>query len=84
MKSKNDQLRRCDEVVISQLFSPRESLKRYLAMFKIPYDSKNLIVKPISRGNGCCKLVSPDKPISYSTILGLRSKISSWRRKKSA
>ena len=73
MKSKNDQLHRCDEVVISQLFSPAcpfRSLKRYLAMFKIPSDSKNLIFKPISRGKGCCKLVSPDKPTSYSTIRG--------------
>ena len=74
LKSKNDQLRKGDEVVVSQLSSaacPVELLRRYLAMFKIPPDSKDLIFKPISRGKGCCKLVAPDKPISYSTIKGL-------------
>jgi len=64
-----------DEVVVSQLFSAAcpvrvELLKRYLAMFKIPPGSKDLIFKPISRGKECCKLVAPDKPISYSTIRG--------------
>ena len=73
LKSKNDQLRKGDEVVVPQLSSaacPVELLRRYLAMFKIPPDSKDLIFKPISRGKGCCKLVAPDKPISYSTIKG--------------
>lgn len=73
LKSKNDQLRKGDEVVVSQLSSdacPVALLKRYLVMFKIPPDSKDLIFKPISRGKGCCKLVAPDKPISYSTIRG--------------
>ena len=73
LKSKNDQLRKGDEVVVSQLSSaacPVELLRRYLAMFKIPPDSKDLIFKPISRGKGCCKLAAPDKPISYSTIRG--------------
>ena len=74
LKSKNDQLRKGNEVAISQLSSsacPVELLKRYLAMFKIPPDSKDFIFGPISRGKGCCKLVAPDKPISYSTIRGL-------------
>ena len=73
LKSKNDQLRRGNEVVISELSSPTcpvELLKRYLAIFKIFPGSNDLIFKPISRGKGCCKLVSPDKPISYSTIRG--------------
>ena len=73
LKSKHDQLRKGDEVVISQLSSsacPVELLKRYLAMFKIPPDSKDFIFKPISKGKGFCKLVAPDKPISYSTIRG--------------
>ena len=42
LKSKNDQLRNGDEVVISQLSSPAcsfELFKRYLAVFKIPPDS---------------------------------------------
>ena len=73
LKSKNDQLRKGDEVVVSQLSSaacPVELLRRYLAKFKITPNSKELIFKPISRGKGCCKLVAPDKPISYSTIRG--------------
>ena len=70
-KSKNDQLRKGDEVVISQLSSlacPVKLLKKYLATFKIPPESKDFIFKPISRGKGSCKLVAPDKPISYSTF----------------
>ena len=73
-KSKNDQLRKGDEVVISQLSSsvcPVELLKRYLATFRIPPDSKDFIFKSISRGKGSCKLVAPDKPVSYSTIRGV-------------
>ena len=71
LKSKND--RKGDEVVVSQLSSaacPLELLNRYLAGFKIPPDSKDLIFKLISRGKGCCKLVAPVKPISFSTIRG--------------
>ena len=52
LKSKNDQPRKGDEVVISQLSNsacPVELLKRYLAMFKIPPDSKDFIFKPISQ-----------------------------------
>ena len=73
LKSKNDQLCKGDEVVVSQLSGaacPLELLKRYLAGFKIPPDSKDLIFKLISRGKGCCKLVAPVKPISSSTIRG--------------
>ena len=58
---------------ISQLSSsacPVVLLKRYLAMFKIPPDSKDFIFKPISKGKGSYKLVAPDKPISYSTTRG--------------
>ena len=61
LKRKNDQLRKGDEVVVSQLSSaacPIELLKGYLAMFKIPLDSKDLIFKPISSGKrplqACC------------------------------
>lgn len=44
-------------------------------MFKIPSDSKDLILKPISKGKGCCKLVVPDKPFSHSTIRVKPSKL---------
>ena len=70
-KSKNDQLRRGNEVVISELSSsacPVSLLKRYLDKFRIPPNSRDLLFKPISKGKGFCKLVSPDKPISYSCI----------------
>ena len=70
-KSKNDQLRRGNEVVFSELSSsacPVSLLKRYLDKFRIPPNSRDLIFKPISKGKGFCKLVSPDKPISYSCI----------------
>ena len=73
LQSNNDQLRKGDEAVISQLSGsacPVELLKRYLAMFKILPDSKDVIFKPISKGKGSCKLVGPDKPYSYSTIRG--------------
>ena len=68
-KSKNDQLRKGNEVVISELSSsacPVSLLKTYLDKFRIPPNSWDLILKPISKG--FCKLVSPDKPISYNCI----------------
>ena len=71
LKSKNEQLRRRDEVVISALSScacPAKLLKRYLSKFQTPPDSRCLIFRPISRWKGSCKLNSPDKSISYSTI----------------
>ena len=70
-KSKNDQLRRRNEVVISEVSSsacPVSLLKSSLHKFRIPPNSRDLIFKPISKGKGFCKLVSPDKPISYSCI----------------
>ena len=70
-KSKNGQLRRGNEIVISELPSsacPVSLLKRYLDKFLITPNSRDLISKPISKGKGFCKLVSPDKPISYSCI----------------
>ena len=74
-KSKNDQLRRGNEVVISELSSsacPVSLLKRYLDKLRIPPNSRDLIFKPISKAKAFCKLVSPDKPISYSSIRSIR------------
>ena len=75
-KSKNDQLRRGNKVVISELSSsacPVSLLKRYLDKFRIPPNSRDLNFKPISKGRGSCKLVFPHKPISRSYIRdGLR------------
>ena len=71
IKSKNDQLRRGFEVVISELPSPAcpvKLLRKYLTKLQIPPDSRDLIFRPISKGKDSCKLIAPDKPISYSTI----------------
>ena len=65
-KSKNDQLHRGDEVVISEL--PVKLLKKYLTKFKIPPDSRDLIFRPIAKGMNSCKLIAPDKPISYGIM----------------
>ena len=65
-KSKNDQLRRGEEVVISEF--PVKLLKKYLTKFKIPPDSRDLIFRPIAKGMYYCKLIAPDKPISYGTM----------------
>ena len=71
LKSKNDQRRRGNEVVISELPCPAcpvKLLKKYLAKFEIPPDSRGLIFRPISKGKDSCKMIAPDKPISYSTM----------------
>ena len=44
-------------------------LKKYLTKFKFPPDSRDLIFRPISKGKDSCKLIAPDKPISYSTMI---------------
>ena len=70
-KSKNDQLCRGDEVIISELPSPAcpvKFLKKYLAKSKIPPDSRDLIFRPISKGKEYCTLIAPNKPISYNTM----------------
>ena len=70
-KSKSDQLRRGDKVVISELPSPAcpvKLLKKYLTKLQIPPDSRDLIFRPISKGKNSCKLIAPNKPISYSTM----------------
>ena len=51
-KSKNDQLRRGNKVVISELSSsacPVSLLERYLDKFRFPSNSQNLIFKPFPR-----------------------------------
>lgn len=69
LKCTNDQLRKGDKAVISQLLyspaCPTEFLKRYLAIFQIPPDSEDLIFKPISRGKGC---VSFDVKDTFSAV----------------
>ena len=71
LKSKNDQLRGGDEVIISELSScacPVKLLRRYLSTFIISPDSRQLIFRSISRRKGSFRLVALDKPNSYSSI----------------
>ena len=71
LKSKNDQLRKGDEVIFSEISDPAclvKLLKTYLAHFSIPSSSRDVIFRPISGGKNSFKLVSQDKPISYTTI----------------
>ena len=59
LKSKNDQLRKGDEVVNLQLSSsvcPVELLKRCLVMFKIPPDSKDFISSLFLKGRALASL----------------------------
>ena len=70
-KSKNDRLRRGDEVVISELPSSACSvklLKKYLSKFLIPPNSWDLIFRPISKGKDSYKFVAPDWPISNGSM----------------
>ena len=68
LNCKNDQLRKGYEVIISQMSSPAWPFcAGSEVLIKLLY-SKNPVFRPISRRKGCCKLVAPDKPISYSTI----------------
>ena len=71
LKSKNDQLRKSDEVFFLEISSPAgpfKLLKRYLAHFSIPSSSRDDIFRPISEGKNFFKVVSQDKPISYTTV----------------
>ena len=74
-KSENVQLCPGYEVGISELPSracPVKLLKKHLAKFQIPPDSRDLIFRPISKGKDSRKLIAPYKPISYGTIIPSR------------
>ena len=69
-KRKNNQLRRGNEAVVSELFSPAchvSLLKRYLDEFPFPPNSRASFSTHFQR-EGFCRLVSPDKPFSYCRI----------------
>ena len=60
LKSKNDQFRKGDEVVVSQLSSdscPVQLLTRYLATFKIPPIPKILFSSPFLEGRAVASLL---------------------------
>ena len=70
-KSKTDQLRLGDEVVIAQSggrVCPVSLLKTYLSKFDIDPLSSEFIFRPLVKTKSSYKLVQKDKPISYTTF----------------
>ena len=73
--SKTDQLRKGSEVVIASGSSvdtfPVNILRRYLTeVERYPIKSSHYIFRPLSKCRAGHKLVSVNKPISYSSIRG--------------
>ncbi|CAH3178694.1 unnamed protein product [Porites lobata] len=69
-KSKADQLREGQSVVIAESGSSLcrvTLLKLYMNSSHLSLDSDEYIFRPISASNSCKRLVSVNKPISYST-----------------
>ena len=76
-KSKNDQLRKGNEVLIKESASPSSPiklLKLYLERLKIPDDCQKYIFRPLIKTKGHHRLLNEDRHISYSTFReGLKS-----------
>ena len=75
LASKTDQLRKESEVVIASGSSvdtcPVNILRRYLTeVERYPIDSSHYIFRPLSKCRAGYKIVSVNKPISYSRIRG--------------
>ena len=76
-KSKTDQLRQGDEVVIAQSegnVCPVFLLKEYLKKLDISPDSSEFIFRPLVKTKSSYKLVKVDKHISYATFRGQLTK----------
>lgn len=70
-KSKTDQLRQGDEVVIARSGGsacPVSILQQYLSRLNIDPHSDELIFRQLVKTKSSYKMVSKDKPISYSTF----------------
>ena len=70
-KSKTDQLRQGDEVVIAQSRArvcPVSLLQAYLGKLDIHPNSSEVIFRPLVKTKSSYKLVQRDKPISYATL----------------
>ena len=70
-KSKTDQLRQGDEVVIARSRGsacPVSILQQYLSRLNIDPHSDELIFRQLVKTKSSYKMVSKDKPISYSTF----------------
>ncbi|KAK3097059.1 hypothetical protein FSP39_005994 [Pinctada imbricata] len=69
-KSKTDQYRQGDEVVISRgqsVACPYDMLVRYISLGSIDVKSEHFLFKPIFRTKTLCKLIYKDKPLSYTS-----------------
>ena len=76
-KSKTDQFRQGDEVVIAQSegnVCPVFLLKEYLKKLDISPDSSEFIFRPLVKTKSSYKLVKVDKNISYATFRGQLTK----------
>jgi len=70
-KSKNDQLREGNEVLISESplpHTPVKLLKMYLSRSLIPEDCKKIIFRPLLKTKSSHRLVNEDRHISYTTF----------------
>ena len=70
-KSKNDQLREGNEVVISELpnpHSPVPLLKRYLSRLLIPENCTKFSFRPLLKSKGNHRLFNEDRHFSYTTF----------------
>ena len=72
-RSKTDQLSKGNEVVIarslSQVVCPVSLFKRYVSeLERFPVEPSHYVSKPLTRSKLGHKLVSTNKPISYSTV----------------
>lgn len=68
-KSKTDQLRKGDEVLISKGVSsacPHSLLNRYISQANIDLESDNFLFKPAFRSKGKASLIKKNKPLSYT------------------
>ena len=76
-KSKIDQLRQGDEVVIAQSegnVCPVFLLKENVKKLDISPDSSEFIFQPLVKTKSSYKLVQVDKPIPYATFMGQLTK----------
>ena len=70
-KSKNDQLRKGNEVLIKETHSsssPVKLLKLYLEQTEIPADCQKYIFRPLVKTKTRHRLISEDRHISYTTF----------------
>lgn len=68
-KSKTDQYRYGDQIVISKgqsVACPVNMLERYFLLANIDNTSSSFLFKPVYRSGNQCRLINKDKPLSYT------------------